>query len=113
MIILQTFDNKNFEVTEEQVEKIRELSTSGKVNGIWIGQDYIAFPSIKEIYEESKPSYPQLPPVSYEKIIKGANKKSHLEALARGLKKAKNRINGETPNIDSLLKLARQRYKEI
>lgn len=57
---------------------------------------------------------PYLPAVNYNQIIKSASKTSHIEALAKGLKKAKAKfLDRPTPNIDNLLNLARARYLQI
>jgi hypothetical protein len=87
MIILQTFDDKNYEITEEQVAKIHELSLAGKVNGIWIGTSYIAFPSIKDISEVSnKTNYPELPARGYTGVVKLADSLTKLERVVKELR---------------------------
>lgn len=63
MKILQTFNDLDYEITDEQAEQIMHASTSAKSNGIWIDKDYIAFAAIKGIttLPEKKVEYPQLP----------------------------------------------------
>ena len=61
--------------------------------------------------------YQALPPgIGFEGVITSAKRLSALEAMARGLKKAKEKIQkkgGTTRNIDNLLDLARKRYALI
>ena len=54
--------------------------------------------------------------IGFEGVITSAKRLSALEAMARGLKKAKEKIQkkgGTTRNIDNLLDLARKRYALI
>lgn len=117
MIILETFDGKNYEITEEQVTKIHELSLAGKVNGIWITNEYIAFPSIKGITEtQSKPNYPELPAVGYTGIVKLADSLTKLERFVKGLKKTKAKLESQgllTPHIDQYIQEARISYANL
>lgn len=76
---------------------------------------------ISEYYDEEKYQYGQrytpLPAgVGINGVIGRVERLSALEAMARGLKKAKAQIEAtgkSTPNIDSLLDFARQRYSMI
>ena len=118
MKILETFDNKCYEIDEKIVDQIMNDSSEDKKNGIWIGSDYIAFASIKSISDlsEAKNFYPDLPAVGFTGVINKTNRLSALEAMARGLKKAKAKLEKEgrtTKNIDSLLELARKRYAKV
>ncbi len=55
--------------------------------------------------------YTALPPVSFKEIITRENRSKSIELMAKGLKKAKAKFGDKpTPEIDSLLKLARERY---
>lgn len=110
MKILQTFDNLDYELTEQQAENIMQASIEGKTSGIWIGKDYIAFASIKGITDlpEKVNNYPQLPAKGYMGIINSSPNRG-LEAMARGLKKfiAK---NPNSSKAKSLLEKMRLQY---
>ena len=70
----------------------------------------------EKAYDYHQP-YTALPPgIGLEGIITKVERLSALEAMARGLKKAKAKIEargGTTKNIDKFLELARQRYAMI
>lgn len=58
--------------------------------------------------------YAALPPgIGFEGMITREKRLGALEGMARGLKKAKAKFNRPTPQIDSLLELARKRYKFV
>lgn len=65
-------------------------------------------------YHQPYQDLKQLPALGYNGVIKQAKTTSHIEALARGLKKAKARFGDKpTPEIDKLLQLARDTYKGL
>lgn len=118
MKILQTFDNLDYEITEQQATQIMEQSTTGKAGGIWINGDYIHFSQIKGITKATEYEQPKIEAkgIGLSGIISLAKRKSAIEALAKGLKKAKIKLEakGQTAkNIEELLKLARIRYAQI
>lgn len=65
-------------------------------------------------YEDYHQPYTALPAGrGFEGIINLATDTTHIEALARGLKKAKASFNRPTPQIDKFLKLGRKQYAKI
>lgn len=123
------FDDSYKEVDETLYNQILEES-SGSAIGKEINGSFYKFSDIRKILNQTDfyYQYPQYKPIDrayswneiagkgYEGIIKSATKTSHIEALARGLKKAKAKLEKEghaTKNIDSLLNLARKRYALI
>lgn len=124
MKFITTFDNKLYEITDEQADIIHEQSLTGKSNGIWINQDYIAFASIKAIsdlhdYHQPYTNVKELPDrkalpagKGFEGMIKNSPNRG-LERMAKGLKKfiESQRSKGiQIPNADNILKLMRQTY---
>lgn len=112
---IKTYDGTEIELNDEQTWALREAMNESGKSGAWFGEKYISFATIKEInpIKNHKENYPQLPALGYEGIVKSAKKNGHIEALARGLKKAKAKLEKEglsTKNIDSLLQLARNSY---
>ena len=61
--------------------------------------------------------YTELPPgIGFNGIISNARHLKDIEAIARGLKKAKAKLEAQgrkTPNIDEFIKIARLRYLKI
>lgn len=80
---------------EDYFEKYPEKKPAPKIN--YGGQDY-SWDDLKQISG-----------VGFEKMITRENRSRAIELMAKGLKKAKAKFNKETPVIDSLLKLARDR----
>ena len=121
MKILQTFNNLDYELTDEQAEAIMQASTEGKQNGIWVSRDYIAFSAIKGITSapERKPAGPALPPGmdrGYGGVINlAARRLSHLKALARGMATAVENLGGpqKAPKAASLLTTVLKRIESI
>lgn len=76
MKILQTKDNKTYEITEEQAEKIADASLDNSLPGVWVGTDYINFYQITSITD--KPShreeYPALPGTVWDRSGKNGKK---------------------------------------
>lgn len=115
MKILQTFNDLDYEITDEQADQIMEASTSSKQNGIWIKGDYVAFAAIKNISSlPEKPIVQQALPAGrgFKGIIEKAPNKG-LELMAKGLKKfiSERKAKGEsTRNSEKLLETMRLIY---
>ncbi len=105
-----TYENKVYDITDEQVEKIMLASTEGKQNGIWLGSNYIAFPSIKEICEKSY-DYHQ-PYETNQKMLSGnvfsRSTKNAKELMLKGFKKRK-----PTAKLEDLEKFFKPEKKEV
>jgi hypothetical protein len=94
MKILTTYDNKSYDLTEEQHQKIMDASASGDQKGIWLKGDYIGWGSIKAIAESPR-EYGQegmswddikaLPAAGWGLVDKVPIK--GLEAMIRGVEK--------------------------
>lgn len=69
---------------------------------------------VDESYNYGQP-YSSLPiGYGFERIIGREKRLKGIEAMARGLKRAKEEFKGQpTPNINELLKLARERYSYV
>lgn len=84
MKILQTFDNKCYEITDEQNENLMAQSILGKTGGVWISSEYVSFSSIKSITElrSEQPVYPQLAGSVFSRSDKNGRK-----LMLKGFKK--------------------------
>ena len=70
---------------------------------------------VKKDFDYHEP-YSLLPAVGFTGIINQARHLKDIEAVARGLKKAKNKLTAKgqtTKNIDEFLRIARLRYLKI
>jgi len=105
-------------LTQEDYNKFQEmdndsfLEVSGKVfkKSAVMEIDDIENYVDDKTYNYGQP-YTALPPgIGFEGLITRETRGKAIELMAKGLKKAKAKFDRPTPEIDSLLKLARERY---
>lgn len=76
-------------------------------------QDISEWTDFHKEYDYHQP-YTSLPEVSFEGIISRTKHLKHLEALMRGINKAKAKLKkGEPKNINNLLEIANKKYNEV
>jgi hypothetical protein len=109
MKVLETYDNRSYDISDDQHQSIMRQSASGETKGIWIGGDYIAWGSIKAIHEKPHgygQPYTELPARGFAGMLDAPKTKNAREAMVRGLMRARTKI-GDAPNLDKLIAKAK------
>lgn len=111
-------------LTEELYNQFQEASnddyltlpngTTFKKASVMEIQDIKDWPEENYNYGQIYTDVKELPGIGFSGVFNLMTDTSHVEAFARGLKKAKLRFgNNPTPGIDEFLEKARKRYNEI